>query len=113
MVSEVLKYGGDFIRTLIHEVCVNVYNNYNPPKQWTTNFKGNPQLMTNYQGITLMSIATKVNNKVLLNPIIPIVDQVFRQNKLVSWLKVEVVFNKSTSSEELWKEQQLDNFRFL
>ncbi|CAF0980581.1 unnamed protein product [Brachionus calyciflorus] len=87
MVSEVLKYGGDFIRTLIHEVCVNVYNNYKAPKQWTKNLifpipkKGNPQLMTNYRGITLMSIAAKVHNKVLLNRIIPIVDQVLRRNQ--------------------------------
>ena len=87
IVAEILKNGGDFIRTIIHQVCLNVFNKHEPPRQWTNNMivpipkKGNLQLMTNYRGITLMSIAAKVYNKVLFNRIMPIVDQVLRRNQ--------------------------------
>ena len=53
---------------------------------WTTNIiiplqkKGDHSLMTNYRGISLMSIVTKVYNRILLNRIRPVVDPVLRQN---------------------------------
>ena len=37
--------------------------------------------MTNYRGISLMSIVAKVNNKVILNRLQPVVDQLPRPNQ--------------------------------
>ena len=61
----------------IHAFCSEVYTNISPPKQWVSNViiplpkTGDHDLsqMTNYRGITLMSTAAKVYNKILLNRI--------------------------------------------
>ena len=64
-----------------------VYTNMSPPKQWVTNViipllkKGDLSLMTNYRGITLMSIAAKVYNKILLNRIRSHLDPLLRKNQ--------------------------------
>ena len=87
IVSEILKNGGEFIRSEIHQICSIVYEKHEAPKQWTSNLivpipkKGNPQLMGNYRGISLMSIAAKVYNKILFNRIVPIVDGILRRNQ--------------------------------
>ena len=71
---------------VIHTFCVEVSISIPPPDQWITNVmvplpkKGDLSLMTNYRGgITLISIAAKIYNKVgrscstfyteLLNPL--------------------------------------------
>ena len=71
--AEALQGGGDLMIDTIHTFCSEVYTNMSPPKQWVSNViiplpkKGDLSLMTNYRGITPMSIAAKVYNKFLLN----------------------------------------------
>ena len=87
LTAEVLKRGGIFVKTQVFLICQQVYENHTAPKQWTTNLivpipkKGNLQLMTNYRGISLMSIVAKVYNKVLLNRLQPVVDKLLRNNQ--------------------------------
>ena len=70
---DILKYGGSFIRETLHSICNKVYTDKVAPSQWKTNLiipipkKGNLSSMSNYRGITLMSIAAKVYNRVLLD----------------------------------------------
>jgi len=85
--AEVLKNGGSYIRQLIHHICNQVYTSNTALKQWTTNVivpvpkKGNLQLMSNYRGISLMSIAAKVYNKMINNRLMPEVDKLLRPNQ--------------------------------
>jgi len=87
LTAEVLKRGGKYIRRQTHHICNQVYEQHIAPKQWTTNLivpvpkKGNLQLMTNYRGISLMSIVAKVYNKVILNRLQPVVDKILRPNQ--------------------------------
>jgi len=85
--SEALQGGGDVMATVIHKFCVEVFTTLTPPEQWITNViiplpkKGDLTLMTNYRGITLMSIAAKVYNKILLARIRDHVDPILRRNQ--------------------------------
>ena len=85
--AEALQGGGDHMIDAIHSFCMEVYSNMSPPKQWVTNViiplpkKGDLSLMTNYRGISLMSIAAKVYNKILLNRIRPHIDPLLRKNQ--------------------------------
>ena len=62
IVAEVLKNGGEFVRHDIKNICIQVFLHHKAPKQLKSNLimpvpkKGNLQLMTNYRGISLMSI---------------------------------------------------------
>ena len=53
---------------VIHCFCAEVYLYLTPPDQWITSIivplpkKGDLSLMTNYRGISLLSIAAKVYN---------------------------------------------------
>ena len=73
--AEALQGGGDAMADVIHCFCAEVYSNLTPPDQWITSVivpvpkKGGLSLMTNYRGISLLSIAAKVYNKILLNRI--------------------------------------------
>ena len=72
---------------VIHCFCAEVYSNLTPPDQWITSVivplpkKGDLSLMTNYRGISLLSIAAKVYNKTLLNRIRDEVDPILRKNQ--------------------------------
>ena len=85
--AEALLDGGDAMASIVHDFCYEVYVNKIPPNQWITNLiipvpkKGDLSLMTNYRGITLMSICAKVYNKLLLNRIQAIVDRKLRPNQ--------------------------------
>ena len=76
--TDALKDGGEEMTTFIHAFCQEVYVKNIAPSQWITNLivpvpkKGNLTLKTNYRGITLMSMAAKVYNKILLNRIRPL-----------------------------------------
>ena len=67
--------------------CTEVYVTHIAPSQWKTNLivpvpkKGDSSLMSNYMGISFMSIAAKVYNKILLERIRPIVDPILRNNQ--------------------------------
>ena len=72
---------------VVHGFCAEVYSSLKPPSQWTTSVivplpkKGDLSLMTNYRGISLLSIATKVYNKILFNRIRDHVDPILRSNQ--------------------------------
>ena len=63
--AESLQGGGDQMLDVIHTFCSEVYTSLSPPSQWITNViiplpkKGDLLLMTNYRGISLMSIAAE------------------------------------------------------
>lgn len=85
--AEILKDGGEFIGDQLHTIIDLVYEYKHAPIQWTTSLivplpkKGNLQLMSNYRGISLMSIAAKVYNRVLLNRIQAPIDRTLRKNQ--------------------------------
>ncbi len=86
MTAEVLKDGGKFIVNELHKLCELVFKHCSAPKQWTSSLiiplpkKGNPQLMNNFRGISLMSIAAKTYNRILLNRIQNPIDKLLRNN---------------------------------
>ena len=81
--AEALQGGEDAMAYVIHCSCVAVYSNLTPPDKWITGVsvtlpkKGDLSLMTNYRGISLLSIAAKVYNKIPLNRIR---DEVYRSH---------------------------------
>ena len=85
--AEALQGGGDAMADVIHCFCAEVDSNLTPPDQWITSVivplpkKGDLSLMTNYRGISLLSIAAKVYNKILLNRIRDEVDPILRKNQ--------------------------------
>ena len=87
MTAEVLKDGGEFIVDQLTIICQLVYKERKAPSQWTSSLivpipkKGNLELMTNFRGISLMSIAAKVYNRVLLNRIRIPIDAKLRKNQ--------------------------------
>ena len=64
--AETLQHGGDAVVDIVHDFCSEVFNTLIPPSQWTTSVivplpkKGDLSLMTNYRGISLLSITAKV-----------------------------------------------------
>ena len=82
-----LQNGGDAMVDIVHDFCTEVFSTLIPPSQWTTSIivslpkKGNLSLMTNYRGISLLSITAKVYNKILLNRIRDHVDPILRSNQ--------------------------------
>ena len=72
---------------VIHCFSAEVYSNLTPPDQWITSVivpllkKGNLSLMINYRRISLLSIAAKVYNRILLNRIRDEVDPILRNNQ--------------------------------
>ena len=87
MTAEVIKDGDKFIVKQLHSICQLVYEKCQAPSQWTTSLiiplpkKGDLQLMTNYRGIILMSIAAKTYNRILLNRIRGPIDALLRKNQ--------------------------------
>lgn len=85
--AELLKGAGDYIRDVLRSLCNKILSGADPPWQWTTNKivpvpkKGDLSMMTNYRGISLMSIAAKLYNKMLLERLRPLVDEVMRRNQ--------------------------------
>ena len=85
--AEALQGGSDAMADVIHCFCAEVHSNLTPPDQWITSVivnlpkKGDLSLMTNYRGISLLSIAAKVYNKIILNRIRDEVDPILRKNQ--------------------------------
>ena len=85
--AELLKGAGDYLREVLRSLCNKILSGADPPWQWLTNKivpvpkKGDLTLMNNYRGISLMSIAAKLYNKMLLERLRPIVDEVLRRNQ--------------------------------
>ena len=84
---EALKYGGNFVKDRLCQICNEIFESNKAPKQFTTNLivplpkKGDKTLMSNYRGISLMSIAAKIYNKIILNRIREPVDAILRPNQ--------------------------------
>ena len=84
---EALKFAGDQAITLLQETCNRVLNTGKPPSQWLTNTiipipkKGNSHQMQNYRGITLMSIAAKIYNRMILDRIYKDINRKLRPNQ--------------------------------
>lgn len=74
-------------QTLLLNLCNHTFITHKPPKVWHTSQiipvpkKGDLSLATNYRGISLMSIAAKIFNKLLLNRITPFVEPILRKNQ--------------------------------
>ena len=85
--AKALQGGGDIMAEVLHSFCNEVYATLIPPDKWITNAiiplprKGDLSLMTNYRGISLISIAAKVCNKILLNRIRSHIDPILRKNQ--------------------------------
>ena len=85
--AEALQNGGDAMADIVHDFCTDVFSTIIPPSQWTTSItvplpkEGNISLMTNYRGISLLSITAKVYYKILLNRIQDHVDPILRSNQ--------------------------------
>ena len=81
--AEALKYGGDELHSAIVEITNSVLNQKVTPKQWLENIiipipKKASKSMKDFRGISLMSVAGKVYNKMLLNRIYKPIDNVLR-----------------------------------
>ena len=75
-----------FLRLLL-EFCNHTFEYHSPPSAWLTGGiipvpkKGDLTLASNYRGITLMTIASKIYNKLILNRIVPFLDPLVRKNQ--------------------------------
>ena len=84
---ESLKLGSSELLMKLLEIINNVWNNNEIPKQWKTNIivpipkKGDQTKMQNYRGITLMSQAAKIFNRLILNRIYPHINPLLRPNQ--------------------------------
>ena len=78
--SETFQYFGDSVHGILLGIINKIFNGEPPPSQSRSSIiipiakKVNLTLMTNYQGICLISIAAKLFNKMLLNQIREIID---------------------------------------
>ena len=81
---ETLRFAGIGAQKQILRICNSVLNGYPPPWQWTTNIiipvpkKASAKYMDDYRGITLMSVAAKIYNRMLLNRIYDPVNSLLR-----------------------------------
>jgi len=70
---------------LLLDFCNNTFESVSPPSAWFIGGiipvpkKGDLTLASNYRGITLMPIAAKIYNKLLLNRIVPVLDPLLRK----------------------------------
>ena len=81
--AEALRYGGDELNLAILSLCNCILNGQNPPHQWRENIivpisKRPSKSMNDLREISLMSIVTKVYNRMLLNGICDSIDAVLR-----------------------------------
>ena len=72
---------------LLLNLCNHTFTNLNPPTVWNKSQivpmpkKGDLSVATNYRGISLMPIAAKIYNKMILNRLIPFVEPLLRNNQ--------------------------------
>lgn len=84
--AEALKMGGNITVSSLCDICNSVFNKNDPPSEWTTNIiipipKKISTEMSDFRGISLMSISAKVYNKVILNRIYEQVNQKLTSNQ--------------------------------
>ena len=72
---------------LLLSFCNQAFSNQKPPKVWQKSNiipvpkKGDLSMATNYRGISLMPIAAKVYNRMILNRLVPFVNPLLRKNQ--------------------------------
>jgi hypothetical protein len=72
---------------LLLDFCNHTFENHTPPSAWLSGGiipvpkKGDLTSASNYRGITLMPIAAKIYNKMILNRIVPSLDPLLRKNQ--------------------------------
>ena len=77
----------EIFHELLLKLCNHTFSTLQAPKIWHRSQiipmpkKGDLSLVTNYRGISLMSIAAKIYNKMILNRIVPFVDPLLRKNQ--------------------------------
>ena len=87
LTAERFQNGGDAMADIVHDFCTEVFSTLIPPNQWTISItvilpkKGDLSLMTNYRGVSLLSITARAYNKILLNRIRDHVDPILRSNQ--------------------------------
>ena len=74
VVAQALQYGGPAVTERLQVICNEVFNGGTPPAQWRRNEiipipKKRTNQMTNFRGISLMSLSAKIFNRLLLNRI--------------------------------------------
>ena len=79
--AEAPQNGGDAIVDIVHRFRAEVYTSLTQPNQWTTSVIVSSPKMTNYRGISLLSISAKGYNKILFNRIKDHVDPILRKNQ--------------------------------
>ena len=73
--------------SLLLNLCNHTLSTLNPPKVWNKSQivpmpkKGDLSVATNYRGISLMPIAAKIYNKMILNRLVPFVEPLLRNNQ--------------------------------
>ena len=77
----------EIFHDLLLNFCNNTLSTFQSPKIWhrsqiiTRPKKGDLSLVTNYRGISLMAIAAKLYNKMILNRLVPFVGPLLRKNQ--------------------------------
>ena len=85
--AETIKYGGERLLDKLVTLLNLVKNNLVIPNEWKTFIcvplpkKGDTTKMSNYRGITLMSITAKLYNRLLLNRIRDPLEEILRVNQ--------------------------------
>ena len=81
--TEALKYGGNDLQSALLSICNSILNGQDPPHQWKENMivpipKKPSKSMSDFRGISLMSIVAKAYNRMILNRIYDPIDEVLR-----------------------------------
>ena len=84
--AEALQGGGDTMAEALRNFCSELFSTLKPPEQWVTNaiiplLKKDDLTQINYREISLMSIAAKVYNKILLKRLPCHIDPILRKNQ--------------------------------
>lgn len=113
--AELIKHGGTTLTDILTQICNKIWQTGEWPSTWTQSLiitlpkKGNLQLCQNYRTISLISHASKVMLKVILNRLRPQAEEViaeeqagFRKGRSTT----EQIFNLRVLSEKYKQQQQ-------
>ena len=82
-----LIWKDDHFHILLLNLCNHTFDTHTPPNIWHRSQiipmpkKGDLSLATNYRGISLMAIAAKIYDKLLLNRLVPFMEPILRNNQ--------------------------------